>query len=72
MAHLRKTPYTKPIPPGAEIVTRKGEKYARWKDSRGRTKSAPLDKDSKQIILEYRQWYIEYEGPDGRRIRVKG
>lgn len=37
MANLRRIPYTKPIPPGSEIITRKGERYARFKDKRGKT-----------------------------------
>jgi integrase len=72
MASIFRRTYKRPIPDGAEIVTRKGAKYARWKDKRGRTKSAPLAEDGKQIVLQYRQWYIEYEGEGGRRVRVKG
>jgi hypothetical protein len=55
MASIFKRSYKRPIPPGAEIVTRRGDKYARWKDRRGRTKSAPLAEDGRQIVLEYRQ-----------------
>lgn len=72
MASIFRRTYKRPIPDGAEILTRKGQRIARWKDKRGRTKSAPLAEDGKQIVLEYRQWYIEYEGTGGRRIRVKG
>ncbi len=31
MAVYRKT-YTKPLPAGAELLTRKGERFARWQD----------------------------------------
>jgi hypothetical protein len=72
MASIFRRTYKRPIPPGSEIVTRKGQRVARWKDKRGRTKSAPLADDGKQIVLEYRTWYIEYEGEGGRRIRVRG
>ena len=37
----RKT-YTKPLPPDAETFTRKGERFARWKDSKGKSRTAPL------------------------------
>jgi hypothetical protein len=37
MAHLRRMPYTKPVPAGAEIVTRKGAPHARFKDKKGKT-----------------------------------
>jgi integrase len=38
---FRKT-FTKPLPPDAEIITRRGERLARWKDSKGRTRTAVL------------------------------
>jgi hypothetical protein len=33
---------TKPLPPGAEIFTRKGERFARWKNSKGKSRTAAL------------------------------
>src|SRR5262245_23804428 len=33
---------TKPIPPGAEIVTRKGERFARWRDRHGNVRTAKI------------------------------
>lgn len=33
---------TRPLPPGAEIIVRKGERLARWKDRKGKTRTAPL------------------------------
>ena len=49
---------TRPLPPGAETFVRKGQRFARWKDKRGRTRTAPLDAAGKQIVLEYCEWYI--------------
>ena len=37
----RKT-FTKRLPAGAEVLVRKGERLARWKDRRGKTRTAPL------------------------------
>ncbi len=37
----RKT-FTKPVPPAAETFTRKGQRFARWKDRKGKTRTAPL------------------------------
>lgn len=37
----RKT-FTKPLPADAELFTRKGERFARWKDSKGKPRTAPL------------------------------
>jgi hypothetical protein len=70
MASIFRRTYKRPIPSGAEIVTRKGQRFARWKDKRGRTKSAPLDEAGEQIVLEYRQWYIEYEGANGEGMEL--
>jgi integrase len=33
---------TKPLPAGAELFTRKRQQFARWKDRRGRTRTAPI------------------------------
>ncbi|MCH7885841.1 MAG: hypothetical protein IIC01_11410 [Planctomycetes bacterium] len=32
-----KKTYTKPLPPDAEAFTRKGERFARWKDAKGKS-----------------------------------
>jgi len=37
----RKT-FTKPLPAGAEIIVRKGERLARWKDAKGKARTAPM------------------------------
>jgi hypothetical protein len=37
----RKT-YTKLMPPGADLFTRKGEHFARYTDRKGRTKTAKV------------------------------
>lgn len=72
MASIYRRTYKRPIPPGAEIVTRKRKQVARWKDKHGRTHSAPLSADGQSIVLERKCWYITYEGANGRRITVKG
>jgi len=41
MAIYRPT-YTKPLPPGAELFERGGERLARWTDHRGRKQTAPV------------------------------
>ena len=42
MATVYRKTVTKPLPENAEIITRKGERLARWKDGRGKTRTAPL------------------------------
>jgi integrase len=41
MAVYRET-YTKPLPPGAELFTRAGERFARWTDRHGRKRAAKV------------------------------
>jgi integrase len=51
---------TRPLPPGAEIFTRKGERFARWKDRRGKTRTAPLTvgQDGSDRILTESPYYV--------------
>jgi integrase len=72
MASVFKQTYKRPIPPGAEIITRKGAKLARWKDKRGRAQTAPLSEEGDRIVLEYKCWYIAYEDHTGKRVVVQG
>jgi hypothetical protein len=51
---------TRPLPPGAEIIVRKGERLARWKDRRGKTRTAPLTvgKDGSERIVTESPYYV--------------
>ena len=72
MARIFKQTYTKPLPEGAEIFTRKGRRYARFKDSKGKTVTAPLSQDGTRIIRELTKWYIDYVDANGKSRRVPG
>jgi integrase len=67
---FRKT-FTKPLPAGAEIIVRKGERFARWKDHKGkqRTAAVTVGKDgSERVILETPYFVAKYR--DGaNRVR---
>jgi len=65
MSHLRKIPFTKPIPAGAELVTRRGARLARWTDGRGKAREAELTEDGQRIRLYTRDWWGEYADADG-------
>jgi hypothetical protein len=41
---LRRKTFTKPLPEGAETIRRKGELLTRWKDAKGKTRTAPIAK----------------------------
>ncbi len=42
MGSVFKKTVTRPLPPGAEVIERKGVRLARWRDSSGKTKLTPL------------------------------
>ncbi len=65
MSHLRKIPFTKPIPAGAEMVTRRGVRLAHWTDGRGKAREAELTEDGQRIRQFSRKWYGEYVDADG-------
>jgi hypothetical protein len=57
VSNLRRVPYIKPIPAGAQILTRKGEPFARFKDRRGKTVEALLTEDGTRVRLLSKKWY---------------
>src|SRR5262245_24124434 len=65
MANLRRMPYTKSIPEGAEVIAHKGQPHARFKDKKGKTILAPLTEDRQRIRLLSKKWYGEYKDADG-------
>jgi hypothetical protein len=68
MGNLFKKQYTKPLPAGAELVERKGERSARWRDRRGnlRTGNVTTGEDGKpRLLCESRAWYARYRDHAG-------
>jgi integrase len=51
---------TRPLPAGAEIIVRKGERLARWQDRRGKTRTAPLTvgKDGTDRIVTETPYFV--------------
>ena len=72
MARIFRHTYTKPLPENAEIFTRKGKKYARFKNAKNKTTTALLSQDNKKIIIETSKWYIEYRDNNDVTKRVPG
>jgi integrase len=68
--------YTKPLPAGAEVFTRKGERLARWKDRRGKTRAAPLtvgEDGAERIVIESPYYVAKYrDGADVVRVTPTG
>ncbi len=64
---IYKETYTKPIPEGAKIITRKGVRSAQFKDRGGYTTQARLTKSGDRILCGVKEWHIGFE--DGKGIR---
>jgi integrase len=63
---------TKALPPGAELFTRKGEQFARWRDARGRTRTAPVTVPDQgehagqtRLVIEARTYTAKYRDGSG-------
>ena len=68
MGTVYKKTFTKPLPAGAEIFTRKSERLARWKPAKGRTRTAPLTvgKDgSDRIVVTVGTYTAKYRDGSG-------
>jgi hypothetical protein len=69
MSRLFRQAYTKPIPPGAVIITHKGKPHARFAED-GKSVTAPLTKKGDRIRLLSEKWYGEYTDANGHPQRV--
>jgi integrase len=68
MGTVFKKTVTKPLPRGAETFERKGEKLARWKDRRGKARTAPLtvgEQGQLRIVIESSRYYAKYRDAAG-------
>lgn len=66
MGYLYRPRQTKRIPPGAELFTRKGERFARYTDGKGRTRTAKVTTtESGQDRLVFTSLYWRYRYRDG-------
>ncbi len=67
MGTVFKQTVTKPLPAGAEIIVRKGERFAHW-TRRGKTLTAPvtIGRDgSERIVVEASKYYARYRDHTG-------
>ncbi len=65
---LYRPTFTKAIPSGAEIFARKGERFARWKDGRGRTRTAKVTKTrvgKDRLLFASPFWRFRYRDAAG-------
>jgi hypothetical protein len=68
---FRKT-VTRALPPRAETIVRKGERFARWKDKHGKTRTALLTagKDGRDRITVQSPYYVAKYRDGGNVVRV--
>src|SRR5688572_15488896 len=67
MGAVFKKQTTRPLPSGAEIFVRKGERFARWR-SKGKTRTAPLTKGedgTDRIVTESPFYVAKYRDGSG-------
>ncbi len=68
MATVFRKSVTKRLPDNAEIFTRKGEQFARWKDGKGKSRSAPIiaGRDgSERIVIQASTFTAKYRDGQG-------
>jgi len=64
MATIYRKKYPIPMPPGAEIITRRGQKLARWQSGKGQVRTAEvLDDGHVQFVSDC--WYVRYRDANG-------
>ncbi len=68
MGTVYKETFTKPLPPGARIIVRKGKRLAQWQDAKGktRTEGVTVGKDgTDRIIVEAGTYTAKYRDGAG-------
>ncbi len=72
MGSVFKKSYTKALPPNAEIITRKGERFARWKDQKGKTQTKPLTigADGSERIVHESPFFVAKYRDGGNVVRT--
>ena len=69
MGTVYRKSFTKPLPTGADIIVRTGQRFARWKDGKGKTRTAPLTTGTDgadRIVVEARTFTAKYR--DGTNV----
>ena len=73
MGNVFKKTVTRPLPPNTEIITRQGVRLARWRDGKGKMRTAPMTtgKDGADRIRDESATYVaRYRDGDGIVVEV--
>ncbi len=65
---LFKKTRNRPIPQGAEIISKRGKAVARWIDGHGNRQEAPVTADGEHIRIEQGTYSARYRTADGRLV----
>jgi integrase len=65
MGTVYKETFTKPLPAGARIIARKGQRLAQWQDAKGKTRMAPLTAAGDRIAVEAGTYTAKYRDGSG-------
>ena len=65
MGTVYKETFTKPLPAGAKIIVRKGQRFAQWQDAKGKTRTAPLTAAGDRITIEAGTYTAKYRDGSG-------
>ena len=68
MATIYKKKYPIPMPDGAEIVTRRGTKLARWQNGKKQVRTAEVLDDGR-VMFVADCWYVRYRDSSGKMRR---
>ena len=73
MGTVYRATYTKPLPAGAELFTKSGERFARWKNSKGRKQVSPVttgQDGTDRLIVESPTYVAKYRDGSGLVCKV--
>ncbi len=72
MGAIYRATYTKPLPADAETVNRKGDRYATWRDKRGRRRTAKITttKSGEKLLIEAGTYTAKYRDGTGMLRKV--
>src|SRR5437868_3463199 len=65
MGSVYKETFTKPLPKDAEIVEKNGQRVARWRDKKGKLRTAPLSKSGTHVLIESAIYTANYRDGSG-------
>ena len=65
MGSVYKETFTKPLPAGAKIIVRKGQRLAQWQDAKGKTRTAPLTAAGDRIAVEAGTYTAKFRDGSG-------